>query len=586
VRRFAGAAADRTVGGQVIAPRTLRARLAATLAALLIAGAAHGSATITVINADGLGEGFNDQTHVAPVGGNPGTTLGQQRWNVVQQAASIWGALITSPEPILIQVGFNPMSCTATSAVLGAAGPRFVEYGDPNFEFQHVWYHEALANKQAGTDLTPPFATDNGSDINAQFNSSIGLVGCLQASSWYYGYDHNEGSKIDLLAVVLHEFAHGLGFSTVTNAATGEFFTGPPTLPALFDHFLYDETSALHWDEMTPEQRVASAVNTGNLSWDGVAVNGVAPWTMAHAPELGVSFGAGHIDGSAGSFGSPLALDGVTGQAVVVVDPTAPANDGCETPFANAGALAGKIAVMDRGLCTFTLKAANAQAAGAIGCVFVNNTSGAFSPSGTDPSVTIPVIAVSQADGVALKAAIAAGPTPVTLRLSTTQVAGLTPSGRLRMYAPNPLVPGGSVSHWDPAAAPNLLMEPALNSDLTSDVDLTKQLFSDIGWLPHGTGVTPAGPAARVTLAARPNPAHGALAVHFDLPRDETVELALYDLTGRRVRTLAKGACAAGPHDVAWDGRDSFGHEAGPGVYLARLNGSRTQVTQHIVLVR
>ena len=534
---------------------------------------------------DGPGEGFNDGTHVSPVGGNAGTTLGQQRLNCFQQAANVWGAILTSPVPIEIQAAFDPLFCTATSAVLGSAGPRFVEFNDPNFEFQNYWYHEALANKQAGTDLTPPFSGDNGSDIRATFNSNLGQSGCLSSSGWYYGFDHNEGTRIDLLAVLLHEFAHGLGFSTVTSGATGDYL-GPPTMPAVWDRFLYDETMALHWDQMTPAQIVSSAIDDGNLSWDGAEVSETAAPFMAHAPELVVPFGAGSVSGNSAPFGAALSLAGVSAQAVVVVDPFAPTGDGCDAPFTNAAAVAGKIAVIDRGLCTFVIKVKNAQNAGAIGCILVNNTTGSFAPSGVDPTITIPVIAIAQADGASLKTAIAGGPTAVTLRLSPTRFAGLTPSGHLRMYAPTSFVQGSSVAHWDVSATPNLLMEPAINSDLTSSVDLTEPLFRDIGWLPRQAGVPAAGPAARVTLAGRPNPTRGTARLHFELATDESLELSLYDLTGRRVRVLMKGACAAGPHDVSWDGLDQSGHAAGPGVYLARLQGTRTHVTQHLVLVR
>ena len=136
-------------------PRPLAAAVLALLTLAACIAPAHASSTITIINADGLGEGFNEQTPAVPVGGNPGTTIGDQRWNVFQQAANIWGSILTSPVPILIQAGFNPMSCTATTAVLGSAGPRFVEFDDPGFQYQGYWYHEALANKEAGFDLTP-----------------------------------------------------------------------------------------------------------------------------------------------------------------------------------------------------------------------------------------------------------------------------------------------------------------------------------------------------------------------------------------------------------------------------------------------
>jgi hypothetical protein len=54
------------------------------------------------------------------------------------------------------------------------------------------------------------------------------------------------------------------------------------------------------------------------------------------------------------------------------------------------------------------------------------------------------------------------------------------------MFAPNPFQSGSSVSHYDSSATPNLLMEPAINGNLTQSVvppiDLTLPLFQDIGW--------------------------------------------------------------------------------------------------------
>ncbi|HYQ96025.1 MAG TPA: hypothetical protein VER38_03355, partial [Candidatus Eisenbacteria bacterium] len=57
--------------------------------------AAH-AATLTIVNGDAAGEGFNDPTSAAPVGGNPGTTVGAQRLFVFQRAAAIWGSLLKS----------------------------------------------------------------------------------------------------------------------------------------------------------------------------------------------------------------------------------------------------------------------------------------------------------------------------------------------------------------------------------------------------------------------------------------------------------------------------------------------------------
>lgn len=88
--------------------RTYRASLPIALVLVTLLGTGRfvartaSTATITIINSDGPGEGFNDPTPVALVGGNPGTTRGAQRLNVFHQAAAIWGALL--PSAVGIQV--------------------------------------------------------------------------------------------------------------------------------------------------------------------------------------------------------------------------------------------------------------------------------------------------------------------------------------------------------------------------------------------------------------------------------------------------------------------------------------------------
>ena len=78
-----------------------RAFLLATAFLMTADGAArfvHAAATITVVNLDSPGEGFNDPSAPDPDstnGGNTGATLGAQRLNAFQFAANIWGGLLT-----------------------------------------------------------------------------------------------------------------------------------------------------------------------------------------------------------------------------------------------------------------------------------------------------------------------------------------------------------------------------------------------------------------------------------------------------------------------------------------------------------
>ena len=154
--------------------------------------------------------------------------------------------------------------------------------------------------------------------------------------------------------------------------------------------------------------------------------------------------------------------------------------DACE-PIVNN--LNGKIALIDRGGCNFTLKVANAQAAGAKGVMVANNVPGGpAAMGGSDPAIMIPSVGITLAQGNALKAELSSG-VNVKLLLDKDFQAG-TSEGYVRLYAPTQVSLGSSISHWDTSATPNLLMEPFINSDLTPafGLDLTPYLFEDIGW--------------------------------------------------------------------------------------------------------
>src|SRR5262245_41350562 len=186
----------------------MRAR---SLLALLLAvtpATALANAQIFIVNINAPGVGFNDMTPATPVGGNNGTTIGQQRLNAFQAAADIWGSILDSKVPIFINAQFTPLACTATQALLGSAGATSAHGNCPNSILKNTWYHQALANRLAETDLSAS------NDINANFNVNLGNPGCLTGIGWYLGLDNNHGTQIDLVTVLLHEFGHGLGFAS------------------------------------------------------------------------------------------------------------------------------------------------------------------------------------------------------------------------------------------------------------------------------------------------------------------------------------------------------------------------------------
>jgi hypothetical protein len=474
-------------------PKLSFLRVTAFVAALLAVPAfSQAAATIVIQNGNAAGVGFNDPTPAAPVGGNPGTTLGQQRLNAFQAAANIWGATLNSTATIVVLATMEPLTCTATSAVLGSAGPTSVWRDFTGAPFAATWYHAALANARFGSDLDTTSA-----EIRARFNSNLGQTGCLTGSPFYLGLDNNHGTNIDLLTVLLHEFGHGLGFSTVTNAQTGAYLSG---FPSAFDQFLFDNTQGLAWTAMTNAQRAQSSINPRQLAWTGANVTAGVPIALqpgtARLRGLAPATVAGTYLVGTASFGPPLNPGGLSGELMPVVDQPDGTGLACN-PFnaANTLAVNGKIALIDRGVCSFNIKAENAQAAGAIGVIIVDNVAGSPPPGlgGTDPTVTIPSIRITLSDGAIFKSALRfrsrnRSGVMVKMELDMNTFAGADASGRALLFTPNPFQSGSSVSHWDTIATPNLLMEPAINGDLTHSVnlpqDLTFALLKDIGWNP------------------------------------------------------------------------------------------------------
>ena len=117
------------------------------------------------------------------------------------------------------------------------------------------------------------------------------------------------------------------------------------------------------------------------------------------------SAAAGTYAASSAAFG-PTVTQPIAGALVLVNDGTATSTDGCE-PL--VGFPAGAIAVMDRGECAFVVMVGNAQAAGAVAVVVANNVTGEpITLGGTDPTITIPAVMVSQSDGSTIKAGLPA----------------------------------------------------------------------------------------------------------------------------------------------------------------------------------
>lgn len=83
-----------------------------------------------------------------------------------------------------------------------------------------------------------------------------------------------------------------------------------------------------------------------------------------------------------------------------------------------------------------------------------------------------------------------------------------------------------------------------------------------------------------------PNPFNPQTTLHFTLSQDGPVSLVIYDIRGRKVRTLVHEQRAAGDHDVFWNGKDDFGNSMASGSYFCRMETDAYSKSVKMLLVK
>ena len=126
----------------------------------------------------------------------------------------------------------------------------------------------------------------------------------------------------------------------------------------------------------------------------------IAITTAAGAAPPSVTVGASAFPASVATFGPQVFT--ATAPLAIANDGVGPTSDGCQTPVAGVN---GAVAIVDRGTCLLLLKAANAQAGGAVAVIIVDNAPRPDPPplGGGGSGITVPVVGVTQAAGAELK---------------------------------------------------------------------------------------------------------------------------------------------------------------------------------------
>jgi len=421
------------------------------------------------------GSGFRDTTPVEPVGGNPGTTLAEQRRLVVERAVAMWAARLDSSVPILVDIRFEELGCDDGNVTLAGAFPTST-YGnlleadaDPKLA-----YVSALANSLVGRDLDPDIA-----EIELTINSSVDdKAKCGWVGGFYYGFDGRAGDATEFLSVVLHEVAHGLGISSRVTHETGEIFTQSGLIDSFSAH-IYDLDLNASWTDLSPQQRRQSALHVRRVAWDGPRARQV----VASHYELGYP-----------SLTFDRSLPGYSGAVATVNMDSNPAfnpTTGPVVPILGCSALgdvaSGSILLVPLCSSNSAWLAALVEATQPAGVLIAvdGGVSAPASPLALDwpeDSSLPPMLTISASDANAVLTALEQGPLTATLGGDPQRYLGADDAGRPLLYTSQPVEQGSSVSHLESLTSPDELMEPHYTAAKVHDMTLTVAMLADIGW--------------------------------------------------------------------------------------------------------
>ena len=221
----------------------------------------------------------------------------------VTAAVGLWAGLVTSSQPITISARYSSLG----SGTLATGGPTLVFSNFAGAPFSQTWYPQALAEALSGQNLG-----GGDYDIRIDINSR---------NDWYTGTDGNTPTgRYDLMSVVFHEVAHGLGIlgTMFEEGSKGGWGFGDPTaLPDVYDRFTEDSQGRKLLSTTTypnPSSALRNALESGGVYFNSAKTNrGSADRPRLWAPS---DFTAGssyaHLDentypaGSANSLPTPF----------------------------------------------------------------------------------------------------------------------------------------------------------------------------------------------------------------------------------------------------------------------------------------
>jgi len=175
---------------------------------------------------------WTDSTPATPVGGNNGTTLGQQRKNALTYATQQLVQQLQIPTTLNVHACGAHLAGDSNSAILAHAGPTSYFFDEPKFPInalpkKYTWYPAAAAARQNGTSLCGvvggPCDEESNAELEITFNEDIGQSTVIGGENFYLGFDADPSqSSLDFITIAMHEMTHGLGFFGLANTDSAQ----------------------------------------------------------------------------------------------------------------------------------------------------------------------------------------------------------------------------------------------------------------------------------------------------------------------------------------------------------------------------
>lgn len=241
--------------------------------------------------------------------------------------------------------------------------------------------NNVYASDDIDNDDMPGYSPDGGSALNFNFpyDSAVGVQGNLDAVITNLFYMNN----------MMHDIWAHYGFDEESGNFQETNYSG----------------LALGQDQVMADAQDGSGTNNANF---GTPPDGQNPrmqmylWTDSNVPDLLTVNAPASIAGpytcSTAGFGPPVPSTPITEDVILVLDDGTDPNDACGV-ISNGAALAGKIALVRRGSCTFAQKVEACEALGAVAVIVMNNTGTGTQAMGGNSFTNIPSIMISKPDG-------------------------------------------------------------------------------------------------------------------------------------------------------------------------------------------